>query len=383
MIGNKTSKSRSPRPWYQRHLWQITPLRDLLWVLLGAFLLWVGYQLQAIFIPVLIAFALAYLFDPLISWGKRRYKAPRPVTTSILLAVLTIGGTSLLIGLGPEFLKQSAELLRGLINYIHAFAVEYDINPLENLQAQMGKWVQSMEENPVGFIVENTEVLLTGTTQAVSVISRVVGTTVYTGAMILLIPFYFFFFSWHFGLIMEHIRELIPIKERDKTLAITQEMDEAVAAFFRGRLVISLIAAALFSLGWSPWLVDVPYWLVLGISAGILNFIPYAAGLAWLAAILSKGLAIGFSNGFDWWSIIIWPSAVYAIVQLADGWLLTPLIQGRSLNLSTVTIVIVILIGGTLGGIYGLLLCIPIAACAKILFTELVLPRLHLWAKEY
>lgn len=383
MIGNKTAKSRSSRPWYQRHLWQITPLRDLLWVLLGVFLLWVGYQLQAIFIPVLIAFALAYLFDPLISWGKRRYKAPRPVTISILLAVLTVGSTSLLIGLGPEFLKQSAELLRGLINYIHAFAVEYDINPLENLQAEMGKWVQSMEESPVRFIVENTEVLLAGTTQAVSVISRVVGTTIYTGAMILLIPFYFFFFSWHFGLIMEHIRELIPIKERDKTLAITQEMDEAVAAFFRGRLVISLIAAALFSLGWSPWLVDVPYWLVLGISAGILNFIPYAAGVAWLAAILSKGLAIGFSNGFDWWSIIIWPSVVYAIVQLADGWLLTPLIQGRSLNLSTATIVIVILIGGTLGGIYGLLLCIPIAACAKILFTELVLPRLHQWAKEY
>jgi predicted PurR-regulated permease PerM len=129
--------------------------------------------------------------------------------------------------------------------------------------------------------------------------------------------------------------------------------------------------------------VDVPYWLVLGISAGILNFIPYAAGLAWLAAILSKGLAIGFSNGFDWWSIIIWPSLVYCIVQFADGWLLTPWIQGGSLNLSTVTIIIIVLIGGALGGIYGLLLCIPIAACTKILFTELVLPHLHQWTEEY
>jgi predicted PurR-regulated permease PerM len=203
------------------------------------------------------------------------------------------------------------------------------------------------------------------------------------GAMILLIPFYFFFFAWHFGLIMEKIRELIPVKEKDRTLAIAEEMDESVAAFFRGRLVISSIVAVLFSVGWSPLLADVPYWLVLGISAGILNFIPYTAGLVWLAAIFSKSLEIGFGNDFDLWSAIIWPSLVYGIVQFIDGWLLTPWIQGRSLNLSTVTIIIVVLIGGTLGGIYGLLLCIPIAACAKILFTELVLPYLHQWAEKY
>jgi predicted PurR-regulated permease PerM len=247
----------------------------------------------------------------------------------------------------------------------------------------MGKWIQRMEKNPVGFIVENTEVLLTGTTQAVTVISRVIGTTTYIGAMVLLIPFYFFFFAWHFGSIMEKIKELIPVKEKDQTLAVVKEMDEAVAAFFRGRLVISLITAVLFSVGWSPLLADVPYWLVLGITAGILNFIPYVAVLAWLAVIFSKGLEMGFSNGFDLWSVIIWPSLAYGIVQLIDGWLLTPWIQGRSLNLSTVAIIIVILIGGTLGGIYGLLLCIPIAACAKILFTELALPRLRLWAEKY
>jgi predicted PurR-regulated permease PerM len=380
LIGDKLSKSN---PWYQRHLWQIAPLRDLLWIFLGIFLLWAGYQLRTIFIPVLIAFALAYLFDPLISWAERNCKAPRPVTISILLTILTFGGAFLLTWLGPEFIKQFDELLHGFINYLHAFAIEYDIDPLKNLQTEIEKWIQHMEKNPVGFIVENTEVLLTGTTQAVSVITSIIGTTVYMGAMILLIPLYFFFFAWHFGLIMEKIRELIPVKEKERTLAIAKEMDEAVAAFFRGRLVISSIVAVLFSVGWSPLLADIPYWLVLGISAGILNFIPYAAGLAWLAAIFSKSLDIGFGNDFDLWSIIIWPSLVYGMVQFIDGGLLTPWIQGRSLNLSTVTIIIVVLIGGALGGIYGLLLCIPIAACAKILFTELVLPHLHQWAEKY
>ncbi|ABA58515.1 Protein of unknown function UPF0118 [Nitrosococcus oceani ATCC 19707] len=370
-------------PWYQRHLWQIVPVRDVLWIFLGAFLLWFGYQLRAIFIPLLIAFAFAYLFDPLIRWGERYCKMPRPVTISLILALVIIGGMSLLAWLGPEFLKQFAELLRGLIDYLQTLATEYDIHLLKSLRAKLEKWVQHLEENPVGFIVENTEILLIGTTQAVTVVRHILGTAVYIGTMALLIPFYFFMIAWHFGAIIRKIKDLMPAREKDQTLAIIKEMDEAVAAFFRGRLVIVLVTAGLFSLGWSPLFADVPYWLVLGISAGILNFIPYLAALAWLAAILSKGLAIGFSGDFDLWLVIIWPSFVYGVVQFIDGWLLTPWIQGRSLNLGAITVIIVVLIGGTMGGLYGLLLCIPMAACAKILFTGLILPRFYQWAEEH
>ncbi|ADE15917.1 protein of unknown function UPF0118 [Nitrosococcus halophilus Nc 4] len=373
---------KSP-PWHQRHLWQIVPVRDVLWILLGVFLLWFGYQLRAIFIPLLLAFALAYLFDPLFRWGERYYKLPRPVTISLILILLVVGGMSLLAWLGPELLKQFAELLRGLTHYLQILTLKYDLDPLRTLETQLGKWVQRMEENPVRFVIENTEILLTGTTQAVTVVGRVLGTTTYMGAMILLVPFYFFFIAWHFGSIMDKIKGLIPVKKKEQTLAIAKEMDEAVAAFFRGRLVVSLITAGLFSISWSPLLADVPYWLILGISGGLLNFIPYAAALAWLAALIFKGLEIGFGNGFQLWAVIIWPSLAYGIVQFIDGWLLTPWIQGRNLNLSTITVIIVVLIGGTVGGIYGLLLCIPIAACAKILFTELILPRLHQWAEEH
>ncbi|ADJ27991.1 conserved hypothetical protein [Nitrosococcus watsonii C-113] len=105
--------------------------------------------------------------------------------------------------------------------------------------------------------------------------------------------------------------------------------------------------------------------------------------LAWLAAIFSKGLVIDFSGGFDLGLVVIWPSLVYGIVQFFDGWLVTPWIQGRSLNLGAITVVIIVLIGGTVGGLYGLLLCIPMAACAKILFTELILPRFYQWTEKH
>jgi predicted PurR-regulated permease PerM len=74
---------------------------------------------------------------------------------------------------------------------------------------------------------------------------------------------------------------------------------------------------------------------------------------------------------------------IYWVVQSIESWLLTPWIQGKSMEMSVPTILIVIFIGGAVGGLYGLLLCIPIAACGKILLREVFLPRLEAWANTH
>ncbi|MGC3974511.1 MAG: AI-2E family transporter [Nitrospira sp.] len=88
----------------------------------------------------------------------------------------------------------------------------------------------------------------------------------------------------------------------------------------------------------------------------------------------------GFSSGagaFDWMTVLVWPSVAYLVVQFIESWLLTPWVQSQSMEMNAVTVLIVVFIGGALGGFYGLLLAIPIAACIKILLQELVLPRLE------
>ncbi|MEX0742380.1 MAG: AI-2E family transporter, partial [Phycisphaeraceae bacterium] len=85
---------------------------------------------------------------------------------------------------------------------------------------------------------------------------------------------------------------------------------------------------------------------------------------------------------FDFWLVVFWPSFVYVVVQFLESWLLTPVIQGRSLDMSIVTILIVVFVGGALGGLYGLILCIPLVACVKILLHEAVLPSIRTWAAE-
>jgi predicted PurR-regulated permease PerM len=65
------------------------------------------------------------------------------------------------------------------------------------------------------------------------------------------------------------------------------------------------------------------------------------------------------------------------VVQFIESWLLTPWVQSQSMEMSAVTVLIVVFIGGAVGGFYGLLLAIPLAACIKILLQELVLPQLE------
>src|SRR5512134_2018927 len=70
-----------------RHLWQITPIRDMMWLGGIMFCLWFGYHLRGVFTPVIIALLLAYLFNPLIRRAKDRWHIPRPVTISCILFV--------------------------------------------------------------------------------------------------------------------------------------------------------------------------------------------------------------------------------------------------------------------------------------------------------
>jgi predicted PurR-regulated permease PerM len=80
------------------------------------------------------------------------------------------------------------------------------------------------------------------------------------------------------------------------------------------------------------------------------------------------------------WEMLLWPSLVFLVVQTIEGYLLTPVIAGKATNLDPVTIVVAILAGGSIAGIYGMLLAIPIAACGKIAARRLLLPRVKDWA---
>lgn len=370
---------KSCRPLVDRHLWQIRAVRDLLWIGLFLFILWAGYSLQSIFTPVLIGLLFAYLFSPLITYAQEHWRFPRPLTITLLFVFLIGLGAGLIGWLGPIVEEQVDTFTQKTPDYVKSLAQRYNID-LENPSEQLEDVASSFEMNTMMSFIKTA---LAGTSHAFGLVGSVVSMTTFFLFSFVLIPVYFFFFAWHFPAMIHTLKGYIPSSRKDRIEAIAQRMDQAVGSFFRGRLFIALLMGAMLSIGW--WIVDVPYWFLLGIGTGILSIIPYGATLGWPLAVLLKYLDVTTGSGesdFDWVAVLVWPSVVYGVVQLIEGWVLTPWIQSQSTELSAVTILIVVFIGGAVGGLYGLILAIPLTVCIKIIFDEVILIRLKQWAAE-
>ncbi len=369
-VAVRVTAAAEPRPAQDRHLWEITPVRDVLWVtgILG--LLWFGYYLRGVFTPVLTALLLAYLCNPLITKAEKQWNVPRPLSISLLLllSVLTFGG--LVTWLGPLLAEQVQSLAERVPRYIESIAQQYHIS-LGDFSEPLSTIATSLKEDPLSIL----RPLFSGTGQAFGMLGAVIGTTTAVVLAFTLVPIYFFFFAWQFDSALTELKRYIPVQYRPQVRRIARRMDEAVSGFFRGRVAIALGSAILYSLAWA--LTGIRYWFILGLFTGILTIIPYASLLGWPLAILLKYLDILSGSGsFDLMTVVVWPSLAYLVVQFIESWMLTPWVQSQSMDLSAVTVLIVIFIGGAIGGFYGLLLAIPVAACLKILAQELVLPRL-------
>ena len=144
--------------------------------------------------------------------------------------------------------------------------------------------------------------------------------------------------------------------------------------------MIAVILAIMYAVGWT--IVGVPYAIPLGILIGAFSLIPYLGGIGLplsIGLMAADQFSLPGSEQMAWWGIILWPGLVYMICQFSDDYALTPLIAGKATNLDPVSIVVAILAGGALAGLYGMLIAIPVAACIKILIREIFMPRIRDW----
>jgi len=342
------------------HLWEMTAVRDLMWI--GSFIIVcaLAYYLRAILLPVFLGLLLAYLFSPTVSFAKKSLRIPKQLAIIFILAVATALVIAAFLWLVPPLIEQGTNFIESIPHY------------WETLRDQYGVSLGEIPQKP-GALLEKLHV---PSGSIIPFIGSVIGTSLLVFFWFILIPFSFFVFSLHFENIVERIKNYIPLRSKEHTLHIFHRMDEAVGSFFRGRLLISLIIAVLFSAGW--FLAGVPYWFLLGIATGILSIVPYLSTMGWIAVILVKYLETttgANANGFEFWAVIFWPTVVYQGVNVIEEYVLTPWIQSRSTTLNPLTILVVVFIGGWMGGFLGLLFAIPIAACIKILGEEVIFPR--------
>ncbi len=334
----------------------ITAFAVLVFLLFRAFI----SQFAMVIMPLAVAGILAMILQPAVRYFQRKLGISRTwsvVILSITVVLLLSAGIVLLLPPLADQLVDFAESLPQLAQ-----------NGLNFLETQLPTVAQYIRERLSHVRVEDaTEQLKAvagpGANSVMGALGRLRDWALGAGTWLTalgIIPIYLFFFLL---IDRDPTRDLskaldfLPDAYRRDLVFLVRVFVQNIEAFFRGQIVIGLLMGVLYALGFS--IAGLNFGLVIGLSLGMLNIVPYLGSIVGLAVALPIAyLQVG--GGFD---LVLWVLGVFTVVQMVEGWLLTPRIMGNMTGLHPVTVIIAIFFWGTaLDGILGMILAIPLTA---------------------
>lgn len=338
-----------------------------IWITVGVIalayvVLVVAESIRIIWLPIVFAAGLVFLLEPAVK-AFERIRLPRPVGAGLALVGLLalIAATVALIfptiqQQAVEFAEQLPDLYGGVLDWMreHDQRIGLDIDQALSQQA-IEEWLndpanqETIQQLLVGFGAGAGQVIR-GFTEAIAVLGLAPVLALY-----LLIDLRRF---------QEGVVELTPPKYRDEVRYVGGEVGGALGSFVRGQLLVAVIVGIASSL--AMWAIELPFWLIIGILAGLLNLIPF------LGPIVGGALAalVALLNGDPWQAV--WAVALFTLIQQIDNHIITPMVQRTRVNLSPLVIVLALVIGGAVAGLLGVLVAVPLTAAVRILVG-------HLW----
>ena len=332
-------------------------------VLLAALFLWL---FSGVLAPFVAALALGYLLNPVADRLERagfsRLGASLAIMAVFLLAAaiflfvvapaLWRQLTSFIVAL-PDYALRLDELLNHLADYVsktvsspllERLGLGQDVsgdlrNSMRDLLNQGAQWA--------GAFVKS---LWTSGAALISVIS-----------LLVLTPVIAFYLLLDWEKMIATVDGLVPPRRRATVRELAREIDAALSGFLRGQSLVCLFLGLWYGVGLS--LIGLNYGLLIGLTAGLLSFIPYVGSLT--ALILSSVFAL--VQGWPEWRLMLMSLAVVGAGQFLEGNVLSPKLVGESVGLHPVWLIFALLAFGSLFGFAGLLIAVPCAAAFGVL----------------
>jgi predicted PurR-regulated permease PerM len=196
-------------------------------------------------------------------------------------------------------------------------------------------------------------------------ISMLLGLTV-----VIIIFLYMFFILLEYERVTEGMIKIIPQKYRPLITEILHDMEVGMNRYFRGQALVSVIAGLLFSIGFS--IIGLPMAIFFGLFCGLLTMVPYLKVVAIVPAALLAFLQSVETNQ-NYGSVLIGIIVVFVIVQAIEDLLLTPSIMGRVTGLNPAVIMLALSIWGSLMGMLGLIIALPLTTLVISYYKRFVL----------
>ena len=328
-----------------------TVLSLLATVIAVAVLLEVIWIARHVLTWILISLFLALALNPAVEWFQRRGLKRRGAATAATY-VATLG---FFVAIGflfvPTLVNQVNEFVQRLPDYAHD--ITHGRGRLGFLETKY-----HIQERIHDAIKEGgTKKVLGLSGAAVSVARGVITIVVAT----VTIAFMTFFMLLEGPRWMDRFYGLLPERSQERWRKVGYDIYRTIGGYVTGNLLISLIAGGLTTI--VLLIIGVPYALALGMIVAILDLIPLAG--ATIAALLIG--VVAFIHSIAAGIVVV---VFFVVYQQVENHLLQPVIYGRTVQLSPLTVLISILIGAELAGILGALAAIPVAGSIQVLLVD-------------
>lgn len=327
------------------------------WSIAAAVFFVVLWFLGDVILPFVVGGALAYFLDPvadrLESWGLRRLFATIVISVFgvlafVLLALLVI----------PSLISQAVQLVDSaptLAQNFQAFLTERFPSLMDEdsiLRKSLGSLGETVQERG-GQLIE-------------ALFSSAMG-VFNIALLIVIVPVVTFYLLYDWDRMVAAVDNLLPRDHAPVIREIARDIDRTLASFVRGQGTVCLILGAFYAA--ALMVIGLQFGLVIGVTAGLLTFIPYVGAL--VGGGLSIGLAL-FQFWGEWWMIGA-VAIVFFVGQFVEGNFLSPNLVGQSVGLHPVWLIFALSAFGSMFGFVGMLVAVPVAAVIGVVvrfFTE-------------
>ena len=327
-------------------------------------------RLSSVLLPFFIAWLIAYLIYPLVTFFQYRLKLKnRIVSIFCALFTLSVIGAGAFYLLVPPMIQECSRVQALLVQYFSNGT--YDSNVPTTLS-------EFLRENiDAKFITElfNKENLVDALKEAVPRLWSLLSDSIdllFSVFTIFLILLYVIFILLDYESIAEGWTHLVPIKYRSFVVGILDDIKVGMNRYFRGQAFVALCVGILFSIGFL--IIDFPLAIGLGLFIGALNMVPYLQVIGFIPTIMLAILKASDTGG-NFWIIIASAMAVFIVVQAIQDGFIVPRVMGKITGLNPAIILLSLSIWGSLMGMLGMIIALPLTTLMLSYYQRFIINR--------
>jgi len=326
------------------------------WLAISLALVAVIVSLREVLLPFVAAMALAYVLNPLAS-RIERLGVNRLVATLVIILVLLIAIVLVLVLTLPSAIRELAYFIDSFPTYVrqlHMLASNSDHPWVSKIIGEgLGEAEHSMGSLTAlasGWLSSFLHSIWSGGRALISLFSLVIVTPIVASYLL-----------YHWNGLIKTIDNWVPPARRETVRALAREIDNAIGGFVRGQSALCIVLAVFYAV--LLWLIGLKHGALIGLTAGLISFIPYVGSLSGLTVSTCVAVAQFWPN---WTSISLIP-AVFLMGQSLADYVLAPYLVARRVHLNPVWVIFALFAFGYLFGFAGLVIAVPAAAAIGVI----------------